>query len=238
MTSAEFGQIVAGLALAPCVMLRCPDQYVGEAQHTNYGLTYQDHTTGDFTCRQNLEPGSCIANDRRLIIVLESPHIAEFRFQHSLQQFVCRGPANGATGRNIRAFLTAPTSRFASAGLVRQTGTVSLILVNAVAYQCSLGREMGGKANACARKTRDAVFRACWGFARQDFCARLSTYMTPETLVLNACTRGETKGGLGGQWLRDLVEEAIVACGIPSSMHARACHPASLPRWKRGETWS
>lgn len=237
-TPQNFKSKVLDLSLNPNVLIRCPDQWVGDVACKNMGFEYSNAGSQEFVKRQNLIDVSMIMPVKRLIIVLESPHLDEFKFCIDSQEQSFVGPANGKTGENIRKYLEVPTQEFSSLSFVKPNDNFALILMNSVPYQCSLGNSLSGPHNIWARKTRDMVFRACWEKAKQDFCERLSGYLTEQTLVINACTRGENKGGSGGRWLRDLVEDAIVSCNVPCDRHARRCHPSSLQNWKTGKSWN
>ncbi len=236
-THQDFKDAVVGLSLSPNVLTRCPDQWVGDVECKNLGFEYLDKGKQGFNMRLSLNDSSISMPLKRMILVLESPHIDEFNFCCDSQESKAIGPANGITGLNIRKDICAPTRDFLALSFVHPQDVFALILMNSVPYQCSLGKNLGGPENIGPRKDRDKVFMACWGKAKQDFCNRLTRYLTEETLVINACTRGEHRVGTGYQWLRNLVEDAIVECGVRPRYHLRRYHPSSRDYWSSGKSW-
>lgn len=81
--------------------------------------------------------------NRRLILVLESPHIEEFWVDvNGLLR--AKGPAKGNRGIAIRSYLTR---------IMDDVGDCELILLNAIQFRCSLGRDLNRK-NFVGRKNR------------------------------------------------------------------------------------
>lgn len=74
------------------------------------------------------EPGRA---KRRLILVLESPHVKEFEIENG--QMMPKGPAKGKTGSAIRSHLTK---------MLDSIDDYELILMNAIQFRCSLGRDL------------------------------------------------------------------------------------------------
>jgi hypothetical protein len=168
----------------------CPDQYVGTLGELKlHGL---------ITCRL---PASIVTNSERVLLILESPHTSEFRGEP--------GPAKRRTGLHIaRHALSVP-------GLIGRDNS-SLILINAIQHQCSLGKN--------PEKYRDKVFAAVWHqFGRYDFTSRLAATYRSGDLVVCACTRGKNKGGK--EPLRRLVYEATVESLPPHVPVLRRTHP-------------
>ena len=150
-----------------------------------------------------------------IVLVLESPHIDEYRTKQPYTPW----PANGATGRHIRkrAGLLVPPCW--------NKNETQLYLINAIPYQCSLGQ--------ATRLYRSKVFREAWDSgARAYFQERLKLIYRQGDLVVNACTVGKP-----GPSLRALVEAAIEEV-LPNSLRSRREHPF---RWMSDEavrrTW-
>lgn len=234
-TSHDFKKEVLNLSLNLNTSSRCADQWVGDVELKSTGFQYLSASDNKFSRRKNLDDMPTTMPINRLIIVLESPHVDEFEFCDNFQAHSAIGPANGKTGVNIRNFLQNATQEFSALNFAELNDRFALILMNSIQYQCSLGNQLN---NTPSRRNRDMVFRACWVRAKQDFCERLSRYLTERTLVINACVKGQNKGGYGGRWLRDLVEDAILCCNVPDDRYVRRCHPSSLPNWKTGKTWN
>lgn len=142
---------------------------------------------------------------RAVILVIESPHIREYQGPP--------GPAKGKTGENIRAYLRD----------VLNSHTLDdhgLILINAIRYQCSLG--------VPTRVFRDQVFRQAWlSFGRSDFKNRLTNVYSEGDILVNGCTKGNTKDET--LELRRMVEAAIHELWpqSPTGSDERVYHPSS-----------
>ena len=181
----------------------CPDQYLGSLNEiigNNIFPTRQSVTTRP--------------NNPCLIMVLESPHVDEFKGEH--------GPANGLTGEMIRKHLLEAIDLSGVEGM-------GLVLLNAVQYQCSLG------SNTVVY--RDRIFRAVWcQGGRENFQARFKTVFKHGDMVMNCCTKGNDFEIHTP--LRSLVELALRQA-MPHIKTIRRMHPAS---WRdqawRGKEWS
>lgn len=168
----------------------CPDIYVSSA--------------GDLVApdAMNLRRPADLRPDQRcVILVLESPHKAEFKGEPS--------PAKGATGRLIAGNLHKV--------LGLEEAALPLILINAVPYQCSLGKVP----SIC----RDAVFAEYWEHAGRDqFVQRLSKIYRPGDILVCACTRGNVSAPKNQ--LRQRVWEAMCSLKLDAEIHRRN-HPCT-----------
>ncbi len=145
-----------------------------------------------------------------LVLVLESPHADEFKDPAMPRA------ASGATGKAIRDLL--PTVVKTSGFPI--SGQVPVYVMNAIRFQCSLGRS--------DRTVRDCVFRSCWERkdVSDDFKRRLLTKLIEvggQSVVINACTSGPR-----GQRRRG-VEEAI--------LDVRDRHPFVYFRLEHPSNW-
>lgn len=203
----RFAAVVRGLIVTPPVQLEeraCPDQYVGTLG--------QLRADGVIASRFM---SSTRPNHSAVLLILESPHIFEFR--HPL------GPAKGTTGRLIaKHALCVP-------GL-HGKDNASLVLINAIQYQCSLGEKPS--------RHRDEVFIAAWqNFGRSDFVARLKATYQASDLVVCACTKGGD-GELNTS-LRQLVYAAIVDALPKEARILRRTHPSSwFSQKNRDHEWA
>ena len=169
----------------------CPDQCLGRI--------------GDAINSSEFPVRSPIANrsDRAaLLMVLESPHKAEFSGEP--------GPAKGFTGKMIRGHLQESLNLECIQGM-------DLLLINAIQYQCSLGSPTD--------VYRDKIFRAAWsdgGMA--DFIGRVAAAWRPSDVIVNCCTKGSDSEV--HEPLRLLVETALRRA-LPQISPMRRMHPAS-----------
>lgn len=178
----------------------CPDQSVG--------LIKEACAPGEFN-RVDIYDGYRGYNNAegRVILILESPH--EREYVYSSGKWVAVGPAQGCTGCSIRNKFRKIFSGSVS------VDRYELILVNAIQYQCSLGRALNGKGNfsriknLIVQKTLsenafqedlakriDAVFR----IDSQDFIVNASSSDTAICCAVNSVLRGMT---------------TRVICGVP-----------------------
>lgn len=136
-----------------------------------------------------------------VILVLESPHIEEFPQNGEPR------PANGKTGKRIRDWLKVVLSeKYFSYGL---------LLMNSIQYQCSLGLP--------TKCFRDDVFFDCWQlFGKESFAFRLQNTYRPGDIVLNCCTKGNTKK----KELRKLVD-LVIKEKVDAACILRRSHPVS-----------
>jgi hypothetical protein len=171
------------------VYASCPDQFVG-----TLSAVYDARV---FCQRDVIGP----TPQMRVILVMESPHTAEF------EKGMPFGPANGPTGVNIRRLLQRVLEK------VRPVSENSeLVLMNAVQYQCSLGE--------LPKIHRDAVFQKVWSEgAKEDFRERLQDVFRQGDVVINACTRGKTTPPLRDM-VKDVIDEVV-------GEHWRTAHPSS-----------
>ena len=189
LTPEKFERIAKELApkAQNAIFEPCPDQSVGILADIHGASGFRRSDIGDSS------------SQNRVILVMESPHKAEFHNGTPV------GPANGPTGVNIRNLFNE---------VLRCVGPISknsqVVLMNAVQFQCSLGESTNDH--------RDVVFRKAWREGgEQDFRERLLDTFRKGDVVLNACTRGKKK-----EYLRDMVK-AVIDQVVGS--HWRTSHP-------------
>lgn len=197
--------------------LRCPDQVVGQA----IVRAGQFHYLGDIEAgfeRHSIE-ALAESNRRRLILILESPHVDEYRFDRATGRLVPAGPANGSTGRHIRKYLHRQKMPDPVLWGLRDGDIVGIVLVNAVPFQCSLG--------VPTSQFRDAVFSAAWQhpvLGRDYFLARLDSLWRKEDLVINCCTKGALDESLADMVMASLHQLLAQRVPVHYPVH-RLTHP-------------
>ena len=125
----EFKNVVVGLSLTPGVLTRCPDQWVGEVECQRMGFEYLGENDQGFYKRLSIDENSKSMPLKRMILVLESPHIDEFNCCIGLENPNSIGPANGKTGFNIRKYISEPTRDFLTLSFVHQKDVFALIIM-------------------------------------------------------------------------------------------------------------
>lgn len=164
------------------------------------GVISEIEQEGDFTCRvpaaQRPRNLSCV------LLVLESPHTSEFEGRP--------GPAKGTTGKRIIRYLREVPG-------LRDKRDFGLLLVNAVQFQCSLGLRTS--------EVRDAVFLDAWvNGGSTDFASRLQMLYRDGDLVVNCCTRGNSR--TAASHLRAQVQPTVASVLPPGTEVLRRNHPA------------
>lgn len=113
---------------------------------------------------------------RRLVIVLESPHIKEYGTKNIIGY-----PALGSTGVNINKGIVEIINKKLSS-IMEADKYYDIILMNAIQYQASLGVD--------TNVFRDRVWINLWlkNNMRDDFIKRIKEYR-PD-IIINLCTKG------------------------------------------------
>ncbi|WP_154659454.1 hypothetical protein [Arenimonas composti] len=188
----------------------CPDLWIGQLS-----------CVGDRNyCR---EDSPFAATDRRLILILESPHKMEYPTCGGGRSKVADGPARGPTGVRLRNGFDRLIRRHGE--FESLPGATSVILMNAIQFPCSLFENTS--------RHRDRVFEDCWNDgAREEFADRLDNYARHDAVIVNACTRGT-----GATPLHELVRAAIFRShwriAHPFSWTARTRVPSPIPQRRK-----
>lgn len=178
--SIEFEKIVTDVLEPQLKELRskkypgvCLDKYAGKIS--------------DIAKEKRRDPVDKRGTEKCLILILESPHVDEFKDRYN------PAPAMGRTGEKIAAYIKQVKD------LDKYQENYGLILMNAIQYQCSLGEP--------TQYFRDQIFRAAWendDLGKKNFQDRLLKVFNPGDVIVNCCTKGNKK-----PYLRDLVQDAI-----------------------------
>lgn len=170
----------------------CPDQFVG--------LISEIERLGDFIFR--VPASERPPNIPCVLLILESPHISEFD--------ELPGPAKGHTGKNIVRYLQQVPG-------LHDKESFGLILLNAVQYQCSLGR--------ATSEVRDEVFMKVWtSGGSTNFESRFRAICRDGDCVANCCTRGTARSA--ADHLRVHVHRVLAPLLPSSSVVLCRAHPS------------
>ncbi|XTR36473.1 hypothetical protein ACQQ2T_07865 [Paraclostridium tenue] len=128
-----------------------------------------------------------ISNYKKLVVVLESPHIDEFKCE------LGNRPANGETGKRFRNNFDLIINNKYSSSL--QPDNYIIYLVNSIQYQCSLGFKPDS--------FRDYVWLELWKNKdiRDDFVGRIDS-IDPD-IIINCCTKGGHKRDFDGKYISE-----------------------------------
>ena len=169
---------------------------------------------------------------KTIVIVLESPHTNEFFKDNNKWQSI--GPACGKTGKHLYLWLPEVLLKYFPFVVDEETkkakyyslkdiesGLYAIKLVNAIQFQCSLGKDTA--------ECRDAVFSEMWdkNEAIDSFIKRVKE--AHPDIIINCCTRGNIK--TEKNTLRSKVQVAISQNF--NCLLLRAAHP-SRPKFKDG----
>lgn len=105
--------------------------------------------------------------NKRLILVLESPHIAEFENVKN-GRLKPKGPAKGKTGIAIRSHLKEILD---INGM--ELSDRELILINAIQFRCSLGRNLNRKTSVGRKNIRQKNLLFCELIRKEEFADNL-----------------------------------------------------------------
>ena len=141
--------------------------------------TFIKYSEGEFfECPQPV----CESILGKIILILESPHIDEYKTLDNI------APAKGKTGRNLNNGLINFLVLTDYHKNCFKPGLYEVVIMNAVQYQTSLG--------LATDEYRTFVFQLAWFlFAREDFIKRLGNHLSnfeENSLVFNACTKGNS----------------------------------------------
>lgn len=144
----------------------CPDQKVDTLVTDNKGfLIKKPFINWQRTTNLN-------SSNHRIILVLESPHIEEFK--NSI------GPAKGITGKNIANYI----SMVLGNSILSPNTNYDLILMNAIQFQCSMGVK--------PIHFRTLAFIHLWfDGGKRNFIDRITNLkLKKDDVLINACTKG------------------------------------------------
>lgn len=198
----------------PLNILPCPDQIFGVYKNgiyrplmerrAEYHIDYL--STAKASCKYK-RPKSPI------VVILESPHIDEY----------CKccgdpiGPAQGSTGNLFDGHFS-ETIKHSSIYPSICNGIHAVVFVNAVQYQCSLGKPLFGKKNKTNRDVRDRNWLKCMrNGCSSDLVKRIDA-LSPYAII-NLCTDGD-------HHLRNEVE-LLVKQNFRSIYYTQGNHPSS-----------
>lgn len=174
----------------------CTDQCVGTIRFRNNVFSYNTKYQRFDLRRMNNPNGltrkvvnyskPTLANNRKIVVLLESPHIDEYNVSN---QSYNTAPAWGSTGNRFNSqFIKVINNNIANGNIAANTfisnTDYDVYFVNAIQYQCSLGRKPINK------KIRDTLFEILWNIQpnsfKDDLFERLS--LIKPDVVINACT--------------------------------------------------
>ena len=152
------------------------------------------------------------SNDKRVILVLESPHKDEFKIEGCK---LCQvGPAAGKAGSYIRKYLPLIFSG------MKDFGARELILVNAIQFRCSLGRSMWGKENANGMKFKNRVLTEL--LAKEMFVMDLERRLklvwrnADMDMIVNCSSLNGATGCVVGKIIKRVTGRCVCGIGHPS----------------------
>jgi len=178
---------------------KCPDNYVGTISKSEENLFIKCELR--FENRHRTRP-IAHENPNRIVIVLESPHINEFRSS-------LIAPALGKTGNNLSSEL----HRKLYCIISNDEQFYDVYICNPIQYQCSLGLK-------CSNN-KDIIFKKMWESkqVKHDFLSRIEKIKP--TIIINCCTGGKEPNGL-----RTMVQEQINSA-FPKIARYVGHHPSS-----------
>ncbi|MCR1848270.1 hypothetical protein NSA42_03170 [Paeniclostridium sordellii] len=158
----------------------CDDEMIGTLEHNKGEYEFKlrdDYETEIIRPSDYNKYPYTISNYKKLVVVLESPHIDEFKCE------LGNRPANGQTGKKFRKNFDLIINNKYSSRL--QPDNYIIYLVNSIQYQCSLGVKTD--------LFRDYVWLESWKKKdiRESFVERINK-INPD-VIINCCTEGGHK---------------------------------------------
>ena len=190
----------------------CPDQVIGEL---SYGKFIPAQTRVDIDYQIALGR-DIISNNLNspVIVVLESPHKNEFD-PITLKAI---GPCMGTTGYNFKKYFDFCLTKSVLHNALNIKNH-DVVIMNAVQYQCSLGRSLSGIGTYNNKRQRDLNFIKCLN--NSDICRRINA-INPFA-VINLCTVGLKQNNL-----QQKVNSILLPMNIIN--YTTGWHPAT---WKK-----
>ena len=164
--------------------------------------------------------------DQVVLLLLESPHIEEYKCDPSSGRIQPVAPAQGDTGKQIEKHL-ATVLKDLSRDLC---DGARVVIANPVPYQASLGSIIKECENW--RTVRDAVWAALWNIeaVRKDFRDRLCRYHP--NIIINACTNDPSRHPVYSMNAHVTIS---VAAHCSETMLYASTHPSSW--FNAGNRW-
>lgn len=164
---------------------KCEDELIGVLNFNNSKFCFSTHEKYRDRIIRDLDKYCSLYGDKfkdykKLVVILESPHIYEFNVKDLNGNIIGNRPANGNTGKRfINKFSEIINNNFSS-----KLGKDNYLvyLVNSIQYQCSLG--------ISTKIFRDYVWLSLWKEKdiRRDFVERIKA-INPD-VIINCCTSG------------------------------------------------
>ena len=173
---------------------KCRDELVGILHFDNGYFKFSTHKKYNGVIIRNLDEYCKLYGDefrkyKKMIVILESPHIDEFEVKGLEYNAIENRPANGITGKRFRNNFEVIINNGFSSKLGNDNYLV--YIVNSIQYQCSLGIP--------TNIFRDYVWLNLWKSddIRNDFTARIED-IQPD-VIINCCTCGSHSRNYNGE---------------------------------------
>lgn len=187
----------------------CQDDFIGTIKKTRNDKSHENlHFTKEkrisFKKIKDIKP--CDMKDsKNIVIVLESPHKEEF-----MDATVIIAPALGRTGYNLQKNF----EKIFTEGLeINPDEEYSVILMNAIQYQCSNAESLKEY-----RDRTDRIWEYFWSKEGEDsFLRRIKSYKA--LIIINACTGDFKRSGSIKHILQDCISKNCIDSILYSSPH-------------------
>ena len=173
-------------------------------------MTHKNNQNGQtrFDVNYSQQPPNIKATNPKMVVLLESPHIEEF---NAGQYANGTAPAWGNTGKNFDDWfikvLNLNINNVLNSFLPNNNQDIDVYLVNAIQYQCSLGKLNGNRGSG----RRDAVFFNLWNKQPDSFLQDLAdrlNFINPN-VIINACTKNLQRFCCNGNSIAPLLNRPI-----------------------------
>ena len=207
--------------------INCPDCFVAKIEieiYQNFGhIKYLENSIVDYKNRHVLDKKLKAEDYPIIAIVLESPHIEEFDAEVSpLKNPFSANILNDYLNKNLFYYITATQACgnvFFKAIRNIENGIYRIKLVNAVQFQCSLGKSLKEKKN---QKIKNDILEKC--LSEKLFQEDLVSRIKDASIIINCCT-GQKDGKISGAQRQ---VQNIIDINYPSKRRLYGYHPSSL----------
>lgn len=160
----------------------CPDVVIGEINlNTNFNLWISPNDR-----KKHIDKllNYSSNNKNNIIIILESPHIDEFKSTTTIEGFfddnIKASPALGKTGRKIRKYIA---NKLINNYIIDSNTEYQIILMSSIQYQCSLG--------CMPTLYRDHIWLNLWFEKNLKLNFRYRLEKLNPSIIINCCTIGD-----------------------------------------------
>lgn len=205
------------IVIKPCFWMVVPNIIRYKFRFENNGFTPIPISNKIHTKSNYYEKLFEINDFRKIVIVLESPHVDEYT--SDMQPI---SPAQANTGTKINSNIEDLLENINSRVHFKQNEVIEIALVNPIPLQTSLGTIHNKRLKGKYSTLRNNVWRGIWENTdyKEDFINLINS-LSPEDIIINACTAD----------LKNSVRQAISKASNQNKNIVESYHPSATTNW-------